>query len=313
MSNTYETVLAELAAERQDIVVMTAENRAAIRTLPAKLGARFIDVGICEQTMIGAAAGLALRGRTPVVHALAAFLTMRAFEFIRTDVGIGDLPVKLVGGVPGVLSEGNGPTHQAIEDVALMRGIPGMGIFAPSDAEELAAGLRPIVESRRPFYIRHNSTAPVVAHSTPFAIGRAETFGDGSDVGILTYGFLFGEAIRARDMLEAAGIAARVVDLRTVEPIDDEAIERTCDECRLVVTLEDHFLIGGLHSIIAEWLLARRRSTHVLPIGFDRRWFRPAMLRDVLAFEGLEAASIASRVAGHFSGVPEELAEAVLT
>src|ERR1041385_3725759 len=135
---TYEEVLLESALRDERVVVMTAENRAAIRNLPSKLGDRFIDVGIAEQTMIGAAAGLALRGRIPICHALATFLVLRAFEFIRTDVGIARLPVKLVGGVPGFLSDGNGPTHQAIEDVALMRGIPNMQVVCPADREELA-------------------------------------------------------------------------------------------------------------------------------------------------------------------------------
>src|SRR6195952_5520098 len=132
---SYEELLTKLALEDDRFVVMTAENRALVRNLPAKLGRRFVDTGITEQTMIGAAAGLALRGRIPVCHALATFLTLRAFEFIRTDVGIGKLPVKLVGGVPGFLSEANGPTHQAIEDVSLMRGIPGMHVVCPADAE----------------------------------------------------------------------------------------------------------------------------------------------------------------------------------
>src|SRR5262249_42991269 len=114
LAATYEQSLLALAAQREDVVVMTAENRAHVRNLPAALGPRFVDVGICEQTLVGAAAGLALRGRTPVVHALASFLTQRAFEFIRTDVGVAQLPVKLVGFVPGLLSEANGPTHQAI-------------------------------------------------------------------------------------------------------------------------------------------------------------------------------------------------------
>ena len=122
---TYQDALLAAALADPRLVVMTAENRAAIRGLPARLGPRFVDVGICEQTMIGMAAGLALRGRIPVVHALASFLTMRAFEFIRTDVGIAGLPVKLVGAVPGFLSEANGPTHQAIEDLALMRRVRG--------------------------------------------------------------------------------------------------------------------------------------------------------------------------------------------
>src|SRR5882672_1171944 len=130
---TYEEFLKQRALADEALVVLTAENRTAIPNLPGHLGPRFIDVGICEQTMIGVAAGLALRGRTPVVHALATFLTMRAFEFIRTDVGIPRLPVTLVGGVPGFLSETNGPTHQALEDVALMRGIPFMHVFCPAD------------------------------------------------------------------------------------------------------------------------------------------------------------------------------------
>ena len=147
---SYEDALLRLARADDSVVVMTAENRAAIRGLPAKLGPRFIDVGIAEQTLVGAAAGLALRGRVPVCHSLAAFLTMRAFEFIRTDVGIAGLPVKLLGGVPGFLSEANGPTHQAVEDVALLRGIPGMRIFCPADEEELVEALPAVLAEPAP-------------------------------------------------------------------------------------------------------------------------------------------------------------------
>ena len=161
---------------------MTAENRAAIRGLPARLGDRFIDVGICEQTMIGAAAGLALRGRIPVCHALATFLTLRAFEFIRTDVGIARLPVKLVGAVPGFLSEANGPTHQAIEDIALMRAIPGMQIVCPADEAELLAAMPAVLASDAPCYVRFNAMRPAVEHPAPFEMGRAEVLSEGGDV-----------------------------------------------------------------------------------------------------------------------------------
>src|SRR5258708_1796691 len=121
----YEDLLIEALLRDERFVVLTAENRALIRNIPhhTTFKNRFIDTGITEQTMVGVAAGLALRGRVPIVHALAAFLTMRAFEFIRTDVGIAQLPVKLTGFIPGLLSDGNGPTHQAIEDIAMMRGI----------------------------------------------------------------------------------------------------------------------------------------------------------------------------------------------
>lgn len=292
---SYEQCLLELALADERVVVMTAENRAAIRNLPEQLGQRFIDVGISEATMIGAAAGLALRGRIPVTHALATFLTLRAFEFIRTDVGIPNLPVKLVGGVPGVLSDGNGPTHQAIEDISLMRGIPNMNIFAPADADELVAGLPAVIASPAPWYIRYNAVPATVEHR-PFEIGVAETFGSGSDVAIITYGFLFGEALAAREVLESKGISVRLINLRTVKPVDEEAILAAAEETGMIVTVEDHFLTGGLYSIIAEILLRRRTGARVLPIAFRDRWFTPALLNDVLRREGLTGEQIAETI-----------------
>ncbi len=169
----YEQTLTKLALENENIVVMTAENRAPCREMPKTLGSRFIDTGITEQCMIGAAAGLALRGRTVVCHALATFLTLRAYEFIRTDVGIGNLPVKLVGFVPGFLSDGNGPTHQAIEDIAILRGIPNVNIFCPADHEELATALPSIVADKNAWYIRYNTRKAVTEHSKTFEIGKA--------------------------------------------------------------------------------------------------------------------------------------------
>src|ERR1700754_4404312 len=134
---TYEELLTETALKDERFIVMTAENRALVRNMPKALGSRFIDTGITEQTMVGMAAGLALRGRIPILHALAPFLRMRPFEFIRTDIAIARLPVKLSGYIPGFLSDGNVPTHQAIEDVAIMRGIPGMAVYAPADEDDL--------------------------------------------------------------------------------------------------------------------------------------------------------------------------------
>src|SRR3984957_2512801 len=170
---TYEQLLTQTALADERFVVMTAENRALVRNVPAALGARFIDTGITEQTMIGMAAGLALRGRIPVVHALAPFLTMRAFEFIRTDVGIAKLPVKLSGYIPGFLSDGNGPTHQSIEDVSIMRGIPGMEVYCPADEDDLVKMLPEIWASGAPSYVRINHKKGSYEH-TPYQPGRAE-------------------------------------------------------------------------------------------------------------------------------------------
>ena len=293
---SYEDVLCALAERDSRIVVMTAENRAAIRSLPARLGPRFIDVGICEQTMVGAAAGLALRGRVPVCHALATFLTLRAFEFIRTDVGIGRLPVKLVGAVPGFLSEANGPTHQAIEDVALMRAIPGMQIVCPSDEAELAAAMPAVLASDAPCYVRFSAGPPAVVHRTPFQLGQAEVLAEGNDVSLLTYGFMLREVEAARRVLEANGVKPRVVNMRTLRPIDTRAILRAAAESNLVVTIEDHLRTGGLYSIVCELLVENAVRARVLPVALEDRWFRPGLLADVLAYEKFDGGSIAARV-----------------
>ncbi|HEY7373884.1 MAG TPA: aminotransferase class III-fold pyridoxal phosphate-dependent enzyme [Polyangia bacterium] len=291
---SYEDVLGELAAADPRLLVLTAENRAAIRNLPGRLGDRFVDVGIAEQTMVGMAAGLALRGRVPVVHALATFLTLRAFEFIRTDVGIGNLPVKLVGGVPGFLSEANGPTHQAVDDIAVMRAIPRMQIFCPADDAELAAGLPDVLASRRPAYIRFNARPSSLAHA-PFALGRAETLTTGDDIGVLAAGLLVPPAAEACRSLEASGIGARLVNLRTLSPVDEDAIIALATSCRVLITVEDHLLVGGLYALVAELLVRNRVSVPVVPLGLEGRYFRPGRLADVLEYEGFNARWLATR------------------
>ncbi len=302
----YENALKEITLADERYVVMTAENRAAIRNLPSVLGDRFIDTGITEQAMIGAAAGLALRGRVPVAHALATFLTLRAFEFVRTDAGIGNLPIKLVGGVPGFLSDANGPTHQAVEDVALMRVIPNMYIFCPADEQDLLIGLHQVLESPNPFYIRHNALSPVVEHDPDFEIGKAEVVSNGTDVSILVYGMLFAQAYEAKNLLEAQGKSVRLLNLRTVKPIDEAAVLRAARETRLVVTLEDHFLTGGLFSIVSEVLVRRQVTANVLPLALVDRWFRPALLGDVLAYEGFTGPQIAEKISRKLNGQAEK-------
>ncbi len=293
---TYEQALQALATDRPELVVMTAENRAHLRALPQALGPRFVDVGICEQTLVGAAAGLALRGRVPVVHALASFLTLRAFEFIRSDVGIPRLPVKLVGFVPGCLSEANGPTHQAIEDVAVMRAIPGMQVFCPSDLPELIEALPAILSSPAPAYLRYTATPPAVEHVTPFVIGQAETLADEEGVAILTYGPLLGEAERARRALVARGVPVALLNLRTLEPVDQAAILQAARGAELLVTLEDHLHRGGLHTIVAETCLRHRIAPRVLGIDLGCSFFKPLLHADVLQHEGFSGTQIAERI-----------------
>jgi transketolase len=297
----YEETLREIALADDRYVVMTAENLAAIRSLPQVLNGRFIDTGITEQTMVGAAAGLALRGRTPIVHGLATFLTMRAFEFIRTDVGLGNLPVKLVGTVPGFLSDANGPTHQALEDVALMRGIPGMHVFCPADEQDLVLGLPEVLKSPHPTYIRHNSVNAVVEHDHRFDIGRAELIADGVDVTILVHGMLFRQAYEARNLLHIQGLSVRLLNLRMVKPIDERAIVDAARQTGLLVTVEDHFQTGGLYSAVCELLTDHRLAARVLPLALKERWFKPGLLHGVLEHEDFTGPQIATKIGEYWA------------
>jgi transketolase len=291
---SYESTLLALAEADPDIVVLTAENRAHIRSLPEALGARFIDVGIAEQTLVGVAAGLALRGRRPVVHALAPFLTMRAFEFIRTDVGIGRLPVKLVGFVPGLLSDGNGATHQSLEDIALMRGIPGMQVFCPENVQELEAFLPQVIASPAPCYVRYTGREVATARSAA-PLGSADVRSEGRDVTLITFGLLVEQAEIACEILRHNGLSVGLINLRWLSPVDEAALLAAARHSRLLMTIEDHFKQGGLYSILCELLFREGVSARVVPQAFDARWFKPATLDRVLDHEGFSGQKLAAR------------------
>lgn len=291
----YEKLLIETALKDERMVVMTAENRALIRNVPAALGNRFIDTGITEQTMIGMAAGLALRGRIPVVHALAPFLTMRAFEFIRTDIGIAHLPVKLSGYIPGFLSDGNGPTHQAIEDISIMRGIPGMEVYAPADENDLVKMLPAIWSSANPAYTRINHKAGSYPH-VDYVPGKAEVIGTGEDITLLVYGFLFENALETKKILESEGLSVALINMRCLKPADEAAIIKAAHGSAVLVTIEDHLKTGGLYSIVAEILLKNRITLPVISFSLRERWFKPGLLPNVLEYEGFLPRQIAAKI-----------------
>jgi transketolase len=292
---TYEELLTKTALADERIIVMTAENRALVRNMSKTLGSRFVDTGITEQTMVGMAAGLALRGRIPIIHALAPFLTMRAYEFIRTDVGIAHLPVKLSGYIPGLLSDGNGPTHQSIEDIAIMRGIPGMEVYSPADEDDLVKSLPGIWYSDAPAYVRINHKKGVYTHR-PFEKGKAEVIAEGADVTILVYGFLFENALKAQQLLTQEGMSVGLINMRSLKPADESAILRAATRSRMLVTLEDHLKTGGLYSIVAEVLLQNGVTARVMPLAFEDRWFTPGLLTGVLEVEGLTPEKIAGKI-----------------
>jgi transketolase len=301
---TYEELLTRQATADERFIVMTAENRALVRNIHARLGSRFIDTGITEQTMIGAAAGLALRGRIPVVHALASFLTMRAFEFVRTDAGIPNLPIKLSSFIPGFLSDGNGPTHQAIEDISLMRGIPNMTVFAPADEDDLLKMLPDIWNCPAPSYVRINTQKLGYEHA-PFELGKAEIIAEGTDVTILTYGLLFAQTLIAVEILKNEGLSVGLINMRSLKPVDEQAILKAASG-NLLVTVEDHFLTGGLYSIVAETLLKHQMTAKVLPFALNEKWFKPSLLPNVLQHEGFTGKQIAEKILGYTTNAVQQ-------
>jgi transketolase len=306
----YEASLLDLLSADERVIVLTAENRAPLRNIIPALGRRFVDVGIAEQTLIGMAAGLAARGRIPVVHALSAFLTMRAFEFIRTDVGIPGLPVVMVGFVPGFLSEANGPTHQALEDVALMRLIPGVNVFCPSDIVELSEYLPELVRSGSPWYVRFTAS-PRIAPGDPDGgelLNGPTVVLEGEDVCIITYGPLLAVALEAAALLAGSGVSAAVVHCPVLKPVRPDDFTRIFRRFTAVVTLEDHFRTGGLSSIVME--LAGAEAPHaaaawrlpvIVPLTLGDRWFRPGLLNDVHNFQGFSPVKVAGFVANVLS------------
>jgi transketolase len=201
-----------------------------------------------------------------------------------------------VGFVPGLLSEANGPTHQAIDDVAVMRAIPGMQVFCPADLGELIEALPPIVASRRPAYVRYTAAPAAVTHVAPFAIGKAEVLTCEEGVSILTYGPLLREAERARQALEERGVPVHLVNLRSLEPGDEDALLDAIRPAELVVTLEDHFRRGALHTIVAETCLKHRLAPRVLGLDLGSSFFTPALHADVLRHQGLSGARVAERI-----------------
>jgi len=221
---------------------------------------------------------------------------MRAFEFIRTDIGIANLPIKLIGISPGLLSGPLGPAHQALEDISLMRGIPNINIFCPADFQDMVSGLRTVIESANPFYIRYTNEDNGFRHSEDFEIGKAEIISEGEDIGILTYGYMFRHAMQAKMILESKGHSVQLINLRTLKPIDEKIIIESAKKCKTLVTIEDHFITGGLYSITAEIFLKNRVTAKVIPICFNNKWFKPALLEYTLEYEELSGEKIAERI-----------------
>ncbi|MBE6840269.1 MAG: transketolase family protein [Ruminococcus sp.] len=254
---SYGEALVELADKYENMVVLDADLAAATKTGVFKKAYpdRFFDCGIAEANMMGVAAGLAATGKIPFASTFAMFAAGRAYEIVRNSIGYPHLNVKIGATHAGISVGEDGATHQCNEDIALMRTIPGMTIINPADDVEAKAAVKAALEIDGPVYLRFGRLAAPVfnnADTYKFELGKGITIKDGSDVTIVATGLMVSEAIEAANQLEADGISARVINIHTIKPLDKELICKCAKETGVIVTVEEHSVIGGLGSAVAE-------------------------------------------------------------
>lgn len=254
----YGEALVKLGKENNDVVVLEADLSKSTMTAYFKkeFPERHINVGIAEADMIGTAAGFATTGKIPFASTFAMFAAGRAYDQIRNSVAYPKLNVKICPTHAGVSLGEDGGSHQAIEDVALMRVIPGMVVLSPADATETEQMVFAAAKYNGPVYIRLGRlNIPVIyGDDYKFEIGKAHTLKDGNDVAILATGLMVYEALEAAKLLEAEGVKARVINVSTIKPLDEETVLKAAKECKFIVTSEEHSVIGGLGGAVSEFL-----------------------------------------------------------
>ena len=291
----YGEVLVELGANNKDLVVMDADLSKSTMTVgfSKAFPERFFNMGIAEQNMYGVAAGMAASGKTVVASTFAMFATGRAFEIIRNSIGYPHLNVKICATHAGVTVGEDGASHQAIEDIALMRTIPGMTVLNPSDGVSARKAVEAAVTMEGPVYVRLGRAAVPIVYDEDmdFVIGKGILVKDGTDVTIVATGIMVNEAMQAAEKLEAEGISARIIDIHTIKPIDEEIIVKAAKETRGIVTAEEHSIIGGLGSAVAE-VTAKNAPAKIRMIGIQDRFGQSGKPDQLMAEYNLTADDI---------------------
>ena len=297
---SYGNALAALGKEHDNVVVLDADLAGATKTSTFKkeFPDRHFDCGIAEGNMMAVAAGLASMGLVPFASTFAMFAAGRAFEQVRNSIGYPHLNVK-IGATHGGISVGeDGASHQCCEDFALMRSIPGMTVICPSDDVEARAAVNAAYEFEGPVYLRFGRSGVPVFHdedSFRFEIGKGEVLQDGNDVAIIATGLMVCEAMKAGEELKAEGINARVINMATIKPLDEELVLNAAKECGKIVTCEEHSIIGGLGEAVSS-LLAEKLPTPVRRIGVNDEFGHSGPATDLLKDFGLSAENIVATV-----------------
>ncbi|MBQ6815167.1 MAG: transketolase family protein [Lachnospiraceae bacterium] len=298
--DSYGNALVECGKEYPNLVVLDADLAAATKTgtFLKAFPERHIDCGIAECNMVGIAAGLAATGKIPFVSSFAMFAAGRAFEQVRNSVAYPHLNVKIGATHAGISVGEDGATHQCNEDIALMRSIPGMVVINPSDDVEAKAAVKAAIEHDGPVYLRFGRLATPVINDTPdykFELGKGVVLREGKDVAIIATGLCVAEALAAADKLAADGISAKVINIHTIKPLDEELVLAAAKETGKVVTVEEHSVIGGLGSAVCD-CLSEKAPTPVLKIGVNDVFGESGPATKLIAKYGLDAEGIYSKV-----------------
>ena len=298
--NSYGNALVELGKEHEELVVLDADLAGSTQTgvFGKAFPDRHINCGIAEANMTGVAAGLAASGKVPFMSSFAMFATARNFEQIRNSIGYPQLNVKIAASHAGISVGEDGATHQCLEDMALMRQIPGMVVLNPADDVEARAAIKAAFEHVGPVYIRLGRLAVPVLNDEEtykFELGKGVVLKEGTDVTIFATGLEVYEAVLAAEMLEKDGISAEVVNIHTIKPIDKELVVASATKTGKVVTVEEHFTIGGLGSAVCE-VLSENAPTKVLRIGIDDVFGESGPALELIHKYELDAEGIYKRV-----------------
>lgn len=297
LRETYVDLLIQYAAENKDIVILEADLMKAGGTgrFAEEYPDRTFDVGIQEANMIGTAAGMSAMGKIPFTHTFTAFASRRVCDQVTLSVAYAGLNVKMMGSDPGVTAEYNGGTHMSMEDVSIMRNIPGMVVYEPVDSAQLKAVFPQILEHYGPVYIRllRRNAVKVFEDGESFTLGKGKLMKEGADVSIFASGIMVAEAVEAVDALQKEGIHAELINIHTVKPLDEEIVLQSASKTGCVVTAENHSVIGGLGSAVSE-LLGEKYPVPVKKIGVKDHFGEVGLTPYLKEKYGLTAKDIAT-------------------
>ena len=292
---SYGEALLSLGEENKNIVVLDADLSTATKTeiFAKEFKDRFFDIGIAEADMIGTAAGLATCGKIPYASTFAVFAAGRAYDQIRNSVCYPNLNVKICATHAGITVGEDGATHQMIEDIALMRALPNMKVFCPSDDVQTKWIIKEISKINSPCYVRlcRLATPEIYDVNQEFEIGKMIQIGTGTDATIFATDVTVSEAIKAKEMLQTKGINVRIVDVHTIKPIDEEMIIKCAKETKRLISVEDHSIIGGLGSAISE-VLTSKYPTKLERLGIKDTFGKSGKATELLKYFGIDAEGI---------------------